>query len=900
MKITNKIISLLLAAVLSFGAFCTAGFAADTVDKIYTQRYADALVAMNLADKASFADLSAKMTRGGFAVLIGKLLNIAPLSGGSGFADVDYSGDMGKYIYATTKQGIFSGTGNSMFSPLSAVTAEQAIRVLVSSLGYGDVAKARGGDYGAYYRIAKQIDFLDGDDSFDGEMTCGDTAELIYKAMTCSIYTVSEFTDSGFKLSSGDSLLYVYHGIKYFDGILTDSGFASLTGDSDVGEGCIAVGGKKIKTGGYSPLYGEYLGLSVECFASESGSSQSDLLCIFPKEEDNRIITVESDDIEEIKSTYVKYFDEKDKERRLSLSSDMDVVFNQKGYSKYTIDNLNPKDGKITLIDNNADGSYDVLKVEKNEIITVLNADRYSNKIYDKYTRDITELSLSAGVDSFKIYYDGLEKEIGDIGEYDVLSVQKSGDGKNYTIFGSKKAVSGVIKAKDDEKIYISGNGYEYTEYFEDLVSKGFIQKPEVGTSCTLYLDINGRIAAVSSVNQSEVYGFAEDVNLTTGLSSAVSLKIFNETGNFENFKLAEKIRFNGVRTDSVEAITSDKFKDSKGNFIRQLIKYKLNSDGEITSLKTAKDMSASSDYKGYDENNFTLDGKVEHGSRYYEGALRRFEGSRYYLYSDSMKVFIVPTVSGRADKYFQIADKKYFNSGVKDLALDIYDADETFAAGCAVVYKDRGYEDALDFDATFMCISNISYANDDDGNTRVCVSGYNRDYDLKKYLKDDDLTSEFSPYHSNYAGIKLADLPVGSIIRFSSNARDEILAYYPVYIPGKEATDKSGNEMKNWIVECHESSGFKYNENPNWGQRISAMADVKRTYDGRMVLNASAEQEEKDDIMIGIYNSHRIILADRDKKNVELGTLKDVGIGDKLFFHIRFGSLGIVVVYKN
>ena len=78
------------------------------------------------------------------------------------FVDVSNSHWAKDYIYVSKKLGIVNGTSSTTFEPESNITYEQAIKMIVCSLGFGDDAINQGGYPNGYINVANKLGITSG------------------------------------------------------------------------------------------------------------------------------------------------------------------------------------------------------------------------------------------------------------------------------------------------------------------------------------------------------------------------------------------------------------------------------------------------------------------------------------------------------------------------------------------------------------------------------------------------------------------------------------------------------------------------------------------------------------------------------------------------------------------
>lgn len=105
----------------------------------------------------------ANITRAEFAKIICQAF-LFETSGGIGteFADVKEEHWAKEYIYTAKKLGIINGTAPETFAPEDNITYEQAIKMVVASLGYQEEATQKGGYPDGYMMLADELALLDG------------------------------------------------------------------------------------------------------------------------------------------------------------------------------------------------------------------------------------------------------------------------------------------------------------------------------------------------------------------------------------------------------------------------------------------------------------------------------------------------------------------------------------------------------------------------------------------------------------------------------------------------------------------------------------------------------------------------------------------------------------------
>lgn len=129
-----------------------------------------------------------KITRAEFAVVISRFLSIAHYAKVSEpknvFSDVGKEHWAAREIKMVCDKAIFSGYGDKSFRPKDFITYNQAIKVLVEALGYGEAAEKKGGWTDGYMLMAAELGILkEGNNKGDAQITRGESALLLQKAL---------------------------------------------------------------------------------------------------------------------------------------------------------------------------------------------------------------------------------------------------------------------------------------------------------------------------------------------------------------------------------------------------------------------------------------------------------------------------------------------------------------------------------------------------------------------------------------------------------------------------------------------------------------------------------------------------------------------------------------------
>ena len=161
MRFNKKFVSYLLVfAMMLTGIQVFANETETAQNNTPPQTYSDNAALLTALGIYSFGDAAYNdtVTRSQFARMAMELINMEDTALGEGeayFSDVTADTPYRQEIHTAAFMSIMNGMGDTTFRPLSHITYGQAIKVLVSALGYRPMADSTGG----YERISEMCRF---------------------------------------------------------------------------------------------------------------------------------------------------------------------------------------------------------------------------------------------------------------------------------------------------------------------------------------------------------------------------------------------------------------------------------------------------------------------------------------------------------------------------------------------------------------------------------------------------------------------------------------------------------------------------------------------------------------------------------------------------------------------
>ncbi len=776
MKGSKKVLAGILTAVMSVSSFGLQAFASRGVPvDVEGTRYEEpiqilqALDIMNGDGDGKFRpdDTIKRSEVTKMAVLAMGLGDAAESAKGtSQFPDVPTDHWANGYINVATAQKLVVGYDTGYFLPDKEITYAEAMTIFVRAMGYEVYAQSKGG-FPQGYIVAGSNNGLTKNvqGSNAAPISRGNVAFMTVNALETNMMEQTGFGDDAKWEVTDKTLLEDVLEVTKAQGQVTSVEGTSLTSDMGLDKGQIKIGDKTFETA-YN--MNNLLGYKVTYYAQENESGDMEVILALPEANKNKTLTVSSDLLTGItdRGSYkaVSYLKDEDasKETYATLDAEPTLIYNGKYEAlDYDIINISESSGKVTLLDSDTNGRYDIVFVTEYENMVVEEVTS-TNKIIDKYGRPTLKLDDENEDLSYRIMLGGEELEVSDLMEYDVLSIAASKDELLYDIQVSRKTIEGKITGVSENGYTIGGKKYKVaSNYTEDL---------NLGTEGIFYLDVTGKIAGVDKeVTASSNYAYLLKVH-TSDATDESTFRVFTKGGKEVTLTANEKIRFNGTAGTLSADVVEELKTGSDTN--KQLITYSLNSDGKIVSLNTAQD---NTETGAVDKSKFTMNYVYENEE--FNGNTNKIGAVR--LTSETI-IFDI----NEDNRDYKIGKLSMFEDG-SNYNVTVFDMGEDFVAKAIVVTDSNLQTNAESSIAVVDSI--ISATNEDDEIT-----------DLMTAFKDG---KEIEIY-AETAGILVKGdnekLEAGDIIQYVTNAEGEITNIRVLFDVDEKATEAETEVVEN------------------------------------------------------------------------------------------------------
>ena len=573
----KKVIALVCTLALVITSVSVVSFAEAYTDVTESSAYYEAVESLSkLGIVTGYEDGTYKpeetVTRAEMAALIARIQGYeetAKANANTVFTDVPSTYWASGYVAQANGQGIINGYGDGTFGPDDAVKYEEAVKMIMATLGYTPYAMNNGG-YPTGYLAAAQ--FYGVTKSVSNAVTGtganrGTIAQLLANAIDTPIMGQSKWSTDGsveYTIYDGKdnnsykTLMSENLDVVKLKGVITETSVANLKGTKEINNDEAA----KIKvavTGNYDTnnkdfqfdsdgdytgedtfLVAEsdaedYLGMAVILYVRENDDNEYEVISIAADGTKNDIVTFTLDQFDVVEdstsgsttTTYIKYFKNTTDSSSIKkqLASNYDITLNG---ASADIDDIfgagmvvepngkSMKGGLVTLIDNDGKTGYDVVMVEvaATAVVDEIGDETISFKEQAQLptgsmsSLDVEEDATDTVIDIVK---DGKAIAYTDLKEWDVLSIVAPDDTNNGYIKVDviSNPITGQITSDKTSKTSDTGKAYKIDGKFYDVAEGSYKTNGlSVNDAGIFYIDKYGKIAA-----------FSEDSSVATGVA---------------------------------------------------------------------------------------------------------------------------------------------------------------------------------------------------------------------------------------------------------------------------------------------------------------------------------------------------------------------------------------------
>lgn len=747
----------LLALILTLPYFAVS--AAETYSKEDLDNFNENVRVLSAFDMLGESRQAATtITRGDFAEIMLTYLGYDGMFEGSGFSDISNSKDP---AYGMSSLGLMSGYGDGAFHPDDEILSEQAVKVFVSALGYAQAADMNGGYPAGYITYANKLGLLKkASMQGDSALTYYNLVQMMINALTINL--AEEDFDGRYSVTD-NTWLSVRLDCEKRRGIVTAASGVTLNeGGSDKGNN-ITIDGVVYDIDGD---YGNLIGCYVEFYVN----GDNEILYIAEKRT-KRMEFGSEDLVSYAEKTYTVEITE-GKEEKYKLAQDSYVIFNGMTADKITQEEMCPKYGKITLVDNNSDNRYDIVLIESYEVYVIQSINKTDRKVYYRNSKgsyldfgDIDEENLTITNSA------GRTVDFGKLAVDNVIRTAFSKDGTRAGIIVSTDTISGTVTQLDEDEIYIDNIPYRYVE---EQISTSAIT---VGRTGTFYLDSEGMIAYMAEGDSSYSYGYLLGANIDE-LEETLWIKILDSMGRKLDLTGASKMKVDGLTSLKSERVL-ELLRKGQETVSNTVIRYKCNALGEVKEIDTP--YNSITNINKQPENGESPDSLrlIYYGNGYYMSQMHNFSG-KVNVGADT----IFFSVSGENDedrkvlKVSDIPNETDFMMAAYSDNKNAYYANLLFSSDKAIA---RGGRELMGVVA--KAVKSVN----DDNEPVVRISFKSKDLEKDLVIE----AEKINPFPYSEAQEAVYDVEAGDIVMLNYNGEDIARSVGLIYKPNKDLFPK-------------------------------------------------------------------------------------------------------------
>lgn len=737
----------------------------DSADRVAYE----ALVNMGIIEERDTYNAESTVTKEEF---VHYLLNITNNTGNkaeeykSSYTDVEESKYKDDIVYAEVL-GYIGKDKKDKFNPKSEITYTEAAQMILSAVGYDYFAEDKGGYPNGYIYYASKNNLKSGVNPLKNDyITYGDVVNLLYNATSIPVY---EYVNGKNKtsVSTGKSFLEFYFNISKMTGIIYQN--ESFGIPQKTAEGKVKIGNDIYNVGETDAK--DYLGYRMDVWYTEK--SGEDTLVYLTPSAVNQVYTIDKKDILK-KSDFnqIYYYDENDKEKSKKLDYNTYVFLNGELGAAY-VDDLYNGSGSLTLIDNDGDGSINVVLIDS--LRHMVAASVSNGIIYDKLGGEAIDTNNALQID---VVRNGVMAMVKDIKEDDVLSVSVADNGEIITIYASDKKVKGTVsKVNRGDEPYVEIDGKEY-KFYESLT-----EDMQVGITAEFCLDKDGVIAYIGDRISLEVkYGLLLGIggDEWTGVKAKL---LTTDDGVKEYMFKDDKITFNDVGTEPIKLIKNNKLYDSDGKVGIQVVKYQLNSDGKISKLYADGVTAPAVEPELLDNNQDGIVRYTDANDYYYlKPILTEYNMGRTMILNENTIVFYGPLAGGDDDEYTVSVGINGLTAGDWRGTTQVYDLSHNSIPGALLFLQNERPAGLDTAKSTSIVAETYEVYNDKTEDKAFAIkmytAGKEETYIVSDKCKYNLAAVKFlSPFGDDYSETDIKTIKKGDVIQYAVK-NNEIIVF--------------------------------------------------------------------------------------------------------------------------
>ena len=475
--------------------------------------------------------------------------------------------------------------------PNRTINYSQAVKGMVSVLGYDKAAEKLGGYPKGYLMEASQLKItknLRGIGSED-ELTYGMLCVMMYNSLSVHrmIGTISGSHMSMYK--SDENVASEIFKIYETRGRVTANSVTSLDGTWDYNPGRIQIDGVEFLND--NSAYDDFFGYNVKYYYKNDDADIAELFYMELDEDKNEIIETDKNDGTFIENKKRFYYTKNGRQKSVSISDGYCLVYNKKVTNKDFQSYQGKINGYVKMADTDLDGKYDFIEINSYDTIYVSRISEYENRIFDEYN-PLKSASFDENMQDTKFIIrdtKGNDIPFSSIKKGNVVSVIASEDKTVAYAVVSTDFVTAVVDSVSYEnngntpRLYAGDDEYYVCE---NLAVN--MENIKLGEQYKLMLDFAGYAAGYEKVDDVFETGLLINVYAEQkALKQVAQIKVFCDDGSIKELDLAKKVTVDGVlykkNVDACKALYDENGENYKSKLIRYIVR-----DDKVINIDTA------------------------------------------------------------------------------------------------------------------------------------------------------------------------------------------------------------------------------------------------------------------------------------------------------------------------
>jgi len=574
------------------------------------------------------------------------------------FVDVAESTAHYTDIMTAYHMGYITGDEGAEFRPNDYVTTGELFVMTLRAISYQDVAeKVYDHNMSKMLRQAEQLDLVKdtGITDYTAFATRGQMAQIFYNALLAPRFSLYMTSGDYLVYDNESDLLAVNHNKTLTRGIVEETRMSTIDGTQKTGKTTVKIGGQT-----FADPEGKLDNLLGQQVIVMTDDKNPDTILLAWKTLKNEEVILPANALvsttDDIEAGRIVVMDAEGDRETYDLEDKFNVVINGVSYPYYSADDLMITNGQLRLLDNDRDGVYEVVFVEVYTLHYLKNAffDDATVTIIDsegvRQTFDREQLTIVNAV--------GEEQAPKRVIANSVVKLYQSVDGVYNKLVLYPDFVAGKLQSMDDAVVAVDKNTYDLSLAYR--VAERDIE-PVPGENVALFVDENNEVIWIErnldSIRDGWTIAFSQQYKVGKGLNSDLCFRFFTIDGNWKEVFAAEMVLVDGISTTR-SALAELLANDSDKRFTGDVIRYMLNSNGEVRALDTRVDTAA--EFDGTDH--MTASEEVASGMLWTTRSGAFWSGQKMIsLGAQDTPVFILPLVGGETatsatyDSYYRV-----------------------------------------------------------------------------------------------------------------------------------------------------------------------------------------------------------------------------------------------------